>query len=1056
MVLRALFLWLIAMVGLPALLVGQCDPVIIGATGYCPDAPYQLLGLNTYYPSTTWSSTDGEFENSASPWAISIFSPGTYCVETVDAQGCNGSACFTVAQGCSGGGDIDNDGYFSGVLASDPLFDPDDLEPCVPDACGAICDFDGDGIANEIDSDIDNDGIPNASDPCDCGFTNTDVYVSDFYFDGCFSPGEEMLFVAELEQPINDPAGLLTEYQWQVSADGTNYVDLENGQNECLVGGSSSDTLLIRCDELNWTHIRIAVNAAACGWEYSEPYIFSNDLVLPIQSTSLCPSSPESCEKVCENSTVTYSVENPEQMPVIWEVNGSVDYTANGNEVTVEWGEAGSGEVKVSILDDKDYLQVDCGQVSQVIDSTNQLGASFIIGNSYAGGIEISENGGLSWSQFYSGEIHVVPSLNVGVYEYQIRDATGNTKSCSVEITTEARYETFANSVGPSSCGEEDGIIFFRGLHNNDFSPIISGSPSHPFFINLINLETGFSRSDTVYLQYQGPGSLVPFTELPAGPYQINYTNLSNGETTTEYITLTCPPDCQQEGQRCIEILKEPKAVFTSVPAAVNNIIDLCKAETVQFTNNSTASSSFIWDFGDGTVSLVKDALHTFYEPGIYEVKLIARNGCYCSDTTSVRVEVSDAEIPEILCLGPVCEGDTATYRSNVVCGNYEWGNSPNGSVISGGGQADDFVTIQWNGGSSGDVSLQVSACTGNICPKTVRQKISIISNQTDIEGQVIVCPNTETEYFIEAVQGADYQWEVPSFGLILEGQGTPKISVRWGDFDGNNASGLIKISYQNCFLGCAGNGELPLQMRPPTLINGPIEICEGSSPSFTHSQVSGYPFVEADWFIYDVHGVEMWASDSPVTGIHPTFDFGAGTYSVRAFPAGESCNGELGLQVEVFALPPPLDTILGEMNICPGQAYNYQVSSNLENATYSWFIRNGIDFYEKTGRSINVKWASSPPYALIVSQEDWNSPGCQSPSFIVYPAPLPGLEISGDASLCRENSAFYETGFYENINYEWSVSPPQAGAITGGQGTAQVEVFWQQAGTATIAVISN
>ena len=760
------------------------------------------------------------------------------------------------------------------------------------------------------------------------------------------------------------------------------------------------------------------------------------DTVITIQSISLCPTSPETCEKICEHSSITYSVENPDQMPVIWEINGSIDYSANGNEVTVEWGEAGTGEVKVSILDDKDYLQVDCGQFRQVVDSIGQLGSSFITGASYAGGLEVSDNGGLSWSEpILSGTFHVFPELEVGTYDYQIRDATGNTKSCSVEITTEPRYETFAYSV-VLSCEEEWGVIYFRGLHNQDFG-LIGTSNGHPFFINLTHLETGLSRSDSVTLQYQhGLGALVPFTDLAAGPYEINYTNLTNGEITTEYITLNCPPDCQQEGQLCVEILKEPKAVFTSIPATDNNIIDLCKAETVQFTNQSTASTSFIWDFGDGTSSLVKDPAHTFHEPGIYEVKLIARNDCYCSDTTSVIVNVSDAEIPEILCLGPVCQGDTATYRSNASCGNYDWSNSPNGSVISGGGQGDDFLTIQWNSGSSGIVNLQVMGCTGNICPKAVREKISIVSNETDIEGLQTICPNTETEYFIEPVQGANYEWEVPNFASILEGQGTAEISVQWGEYNGNT-SGLVKVAYENCFLGCAGNAMLSVRMRQPTFISGPIELCEGGVANFKHLPINGFLSVKANWDITDNHGIEVWASTSPVTGIYPSFDFGADTYTIRAFPEGNSCSAEAGLQVEVFALPQPVDTILGEINICPEQVYNYQASSGLENAAFTWIIRNGSNVSEKTGQSINVRWGNSPPYSLFMTQANWNGPGCVSPPHTISLSPLPALNISGDASLCRENSAFYQTQFYENINYEWSVSPPQAGAIIGGQGTS-------------------
>ncbi len=60
--------------------------------------------------------------------------------------------------------DLDEDGYFANVPPGDSLFDPDDADPCVPDLTAGKCDFDSDGIINELDPDDDNDGVPDEHD----------------------------------------------------------------------------------------------------------------------------------------------------------------------------------------------------------------------------------------------------------------------------------------------------------------------------------------------------------------------------------------------------------------------------------------------------------------------------------------------------------------------------------------------------------------------------------------------------------------------------------------------------------------------------------------------------------------------------------------------------------------------------------------------------------------------------------------------------------------------------------------------------------------------------
>jgi hypothetical protein len=68
---------------------------------------------------------------------------------------------------CSGT-DEDNDGYYANFSTSEPLYDPDDANPCIPSCAVGICDFDGDSNINSTDNDDDNDGVRDNLDVDDC------------------------------------------------------------------------------------------------------------------------------------------------------------------------------------------------------------------------------------------------------------------------------------------------------------------------------------------------------------------------------------------------------------------------------------------------------------------------------------------------------------------------------------------------------------------------------------------------------------------------------------------------------------------------------------------------------------------------------------------------------------------------------------------------------------------------------------------------------------------------------------------------------------------------
>lgn len=68
-------------------------------------------------------------------------------------------------------------------------------------------------------------------------------------------------------------------------------------------------------------------------------------------------------------------------------------------------------------------------------------------------------------------------------------------------------------------------------------------------------------------------------------------------------------------------ILAAPDAAFSA------DITNALVNQAIQFTDLSTGSASWFWDFGDGTTSTEQNPIHTYAVPGTYTVTLTVENG---------------------------------------------------------------------------------------------------------------------------------------------------------------------------------------------------------------------------------------------------------------------------------------------------------------------------------------------------------------------------------------------------------------------------------------------
>ncbi len=80
--------------------------------------------------------------------------------------------------------------------------------------------------------------------------------------------------------------------------------------------------------------------------------------------------------------------------------------------------------------------------------------------------------------------------------------------------------------------------------------------------------------------------------------------------------------------------------ITTASGFSISDTFVNCPPLTVRFTNTSVGFSTLEWDFDDDAKSTLVNPSHIYTEPGVYIVKLLAKNNTGCSDTSSKKIVV--------------------------------------------------------------------------------------------------------------------------------------------------------------------------------------------------------------------------------------------------------------------------------------------------------------------------------------------------------------------------------------------------------------------------------
>jgi gliding motility-associated-like protein len=202
-----------------------------------------------------------------------------------------------------------------------------------------------------------------------------------------------------------------------------------------------------------------------------------------------------------------------------------------------------------------------------------------------------------------------------------------------------------------------------------------------------------------------------------------------------------------------------------------------CAPLVVNFGNNSTNATSYVWDFDDGSpTSSAVTPTHTFNNPGTYDVMMVAinPNACKTHDTVMLQIVVSDdtihADFNFVLldtCTNPrinITNTSAAMPGHTLANATFQWFFGDSNTFT---GQ--NPGTHNYSGTGTYNVTMVMTDPDACNSPDTVIKPVVI--NQLFLDASFVfpdtICMGDTIQFTNTSVNGTSYLW---SFGA---GQGT-------------------------------------------------------------------------------------------------------------------------------------------------------------------------------------------------------------------------------------------------------------------------------------------
>lgn len=358
-----------------------------------------------------------------------------------------------------------------------------------------------------------------------------------------------------------------------------------------------------------------------------------------------------------------------------------------------------------------------------------------------------------------------------------------------------------------------------------------------------------------------------------------------------------------QKGTTCADtvyydlVLSGVVADFTATDTA-------CVNEPISFTSTSTSEingflDSWMWDFGDGSTSILENPIHLFPAAGDYTVRLIVMSNLGCIDTLEREIHIRDRPGAGILpMMGCIGLDVNFTNTSSLEASTFHWD--------FGTGDPSDTSNLfnpSFTYPDYGVFTVTLITEPGTYCADTITYEIMISNAIADFDAPDTICSNVLIDFvdLSTSVNGDLFSWEW-DFG---DGSTSTSPDPSYGyTIPGTYTITLIVISD----IGCTDTISRDITIYDsPSAVIGSSDFCSGLTIDFNNdSDVGATDF----WWDFGTGFV----GDTSILA-NPTFTYATyGAYTVTLIAQkGTLCETNTTLDIfisELFGAIDAPDTV--------------------------------------------------------------------------------------------------------------------------------------------------
>lgn len=376
-----------------------------------------------------------------------------------------------------------------------------------------------------------------------------------------------------------------------------------------------------------------------------------------------------------------------------------------------------------------------------------------------------------------------------------------------------------------------------------------------------------------------------------------------------------------------VRVGTKPIADFSATP------IPVCGRQPVYFTDLSAPADEWLWDFGDGSTSILQDPIHNYSDTGYFTIQLIAYNNG-CADTmTKVNYVRVLPPIARFLAT-PDCTNRLrfSFTDQSIAPQTWEWDFGDGSPVSNVQNPVHVFPAL-------GTYTVQLIVTNGG-CADTTSLVVNTVSESPDFNATVTVdCKIGYTDFTATNINTANitsYLWD---FG---DASSTTVPNPFIGHFYNNSGTYTVSLTVTD-INGCTNTVVKPNYIR----INGPTANftatntsgCAGLTTIFQNlSTTDGVNAITSYTWDYG-DGNTQTLTGPPFQHTYAT----AGTFTVKLIVTDASgCSDSLILNNLVTTTDPVPAFITADTLSCPGATVTFTNNSTPTGLTYLWNFGDG------------------------------------------------------------------------------------------------------------------